>query len=80
MDIAVHADCTLGRRQPLPSKETVSYVFYSLSTVRGIRWSLGMVEKISSDYLVGPLARTGGKLRYSFKQPTKCQAAHRLSA
>jgi predicted XRE-type DNA-binding protein len=40
----------------------------------------GMVEKISSDYLVGLLARTGGEFRYSFKQPTKRQVADRLSA
>lgn len=39
----------------------------------------GMIEKISSDYLVGLLAKTGGKLRYSFKQPTKKQVAERLS-
>lgn len=38
----------------------------------------GMVEKISSDYLVGLLAKTGGELRYSFKQPTKRQVAERL--
>jgi predicted XRE-type DNA-binding protein len=30
----------------------------------------GMVEKISSDYLVGLLAMTGGEFRYSFKQLT----------
>ena len=40
----------------------------------------GMVEKISSDYLVGLLAKTGGEFRYSFKQPTRRQAAERLSA
>lgn len=39
----------------------------------------GKVEKISSDYLVGLLAKTGGDFRYSFKQPTKRQAAERLS-
>jgi predicted XRE-type DNA-binding protein len=39
----------------------------------------GMVEKISSDYLVGLLAKTGGEFRYSFKQPTRKQAADRLS-
>jgi len=39
----------------------------------------GMVEKISSDYLVGLLAKTGGELQYSFKQPTKKQATERLS-
>ena len=39
----------------------------------------GMVEKISSDYLVGLLAKTGGEFRYSFKQPTKRQVAERLS-
>jgi predicted XRE-type DNA-binding protein len=39
----------------------------------------GMVEKISSDYLVGLLAMTGGELRYSFKQPTKRQVADRIS-
>jgi predicted XRE-type DNA-binding protein len=40
----------------------------------------GKVEKISSDYLVGLLAKTGGEFRYSFKQPTRRQAAERLSA
>lgn len=40
----------------------------------------GMVEKVSSDYLVGLLAKTGGKYRYSFKQPTKRQVTDRLSA
>jgi len=40
----------------------------------------GMVGKISSDYLVGLLARTGGELRYSFKQPTRRQATDRLLA
>ena len=40
----------------------------------------GRVEEISSDYLVGLLAKTGGQLRYSFKQPTKRQVEQRLSA
>ncbi len=40
----------------------------------------GMVEKVSSDYLVGLLAKTGGEFRYSFKQPTKRQITDRLSA
>ncbi len=40
----------------------------------------GMIQKISSDYLVGLLAKTGGEFRYSFKQPTKRQVAERLSA
>ena len=40
----------------------------------------GKVEEISSDYLVGLLAKTGGELRYSFKQPTKRQAEQRLRA
>ncbi len=39
----------------------------------------GMVEKISSDYLVGLLAMTGGEFRYSFKQPSKRQVAGRFS-
>jgi len=39
----------------------------------------GMIEKISSDYLVALLAKTGGKFRYSFKQPTKRQIADRFS-
>ncbi len=38
----------------------------------------GMVEKISSDYLVGLLAKTGGVFKYSFRQPTRKQAAQRL--
>lgn len=37
----------------------------------------GKVDAISSDYLVGLLARTGGELRYSFKQPTKRQVEAR---
>lgn len=40
----------------------------------------GRVEEISSDYLVGLLAKTGGELRYSFKQPTKRQVERRLGA
>ncbi|MCP5092888.1 MAG: XRE family transcriptional regulator [Gammaproteobacteria bacterium] len=40
----------------------------------------GRVEEISSDYLVGLLAKTGGELRYSFKQPTKRQVEQRLGA
>ena len=40
----------------------------------------GKVDEISSDYLVGLLAKTGGEFRYSFKQPTKQQVAARLSA
>ena len=40
----------------------------------------GLADKVSSDYLVGLLARTGGKLRYSFKQPTKRQVENLLSA
>jgi predicted XRE-type DNA-binding protein len=40
----------------------------------------GMVEKVSSDYLVGLLAKTGGEFRYSFKQLTKRQVTDRLSA
>ena len=39
-----------------------------------------MIEKISSDDLVGLLAKTGGDCRYSFKQPAKLQVAKRLSA
>ena len=38
------------------------------------------VEEISSDYLVGLLAKTGGEFKYSFKQPTRPQAEQRLSA
>ena len=40
----------------------------------------GKVEEISSDYLVGLLAKTGGEFKYSFKQPTKRQVQQRLSA
>lgn len=40
----------------------------------------GKVEEISSDYLVGLLAKTGGELKYSFKQPTKRQVEQRWSA
>lgn len=40
----------------------------------------GRVEEISSDYLVGLLAKTGGELRYSFRQPTKRQVERRLGA
>jgi len=40
----------------------------------------GRVEEISSDYLVGLLAKTGGELRYSFRQPTKRQVEQRLGA
>ena len=40
----------------------------------------GRVEEISSDYLVGLLAKTGGELRYSFKQPTKRQVERRMRA
>lgn len=40
----------------------------------------GKVEEISSDFLVGLLAKTGGELRYSFRQPTKKQVEQRLSA
>ncbi|MFQ6006550.1 MAG: XRE family transcriptional regulator [Woeseia sp.] len=40
----------------------------------------GMVDKVSSDYLVGLLAKTGGEFRYSFKQPTRRQVMERLSA
>ena len=40
----------------------------------------GKVDEISSDYLVGLLAKTGGELRYSFKQPTKRQVEARLDA
>ncbi len=39
----------------------------------------GKVEAISSDYLVGLLAKTGGELRYSFKQPTKRQVEQLMS-
>ena len=39
----------------------------------------GRVEEISSDYLVGLLAKTGGKFRYSFKQPTRRQVEQRLA-
>lgn len=38
----------------------------------------GKVERISSDYLVGMLAKTGGELRYSFRQPSRKQAERRL--
>ena len=38
----------------------------------------GLVDKVSADYLVGLLAKTGGELRYSFKQPTKRQVENRL--
>jgi predicted XRE-type DNA-binding protein len=40
----------------------------------------GKIEEISADYLVGLLAKTGGELRYSFKQPTKRQVEARLGA
>ena len=38
----------------------------------------GIVQNISSDYLVGLLATTGGEFRYSFKQPTKRKALREL--
>ena len=38
----------------------------------------GRVEEISSDYLVGLLAKTGGEFRYTFKQPTRRQVERRL--
>lgn len=34
----------------------------------------GKIAELSIDYLVRLLTKTGGKLRYSFKQPTKKQA------
>ena len=40
----------------------------------------GKVEEISSDYLVGLLAKTGGEFKYSFKQPTKRQVERRLGS
>ena len=40
----------------------------------------GKVDEISSDYLVGLLAMTGGEFKYSFKQPTKRQIEQRLGA
>jgi predicted XRE-type DNA-binding protein len=40
----------------------------------------GKVAEISSDYLVGLLAKTGGEFKYSFKQPTKRQVEQRLGA
>lgn len=40
----------------------------------------GKVEEISSDYLVGLLAKTGGEFTYSFKQPTKRQVEAKLGA
>lgn len=40
----------------------------------------GKVQEISSDYLVGLLAKTGGQLRYSFRQPSKKQVEQRLGA
>ncbi len=38
----------------------------------------GKIDEISSDYLVGLLAMTGGELRYSFKQPSKRKVESRL--
>jgi len=38
----------------------------------------GRINEISSDYLVGLLATTGGELRYSFKQPTRRKVEARL--
>ncbi len=40
----------------------------------------GKVQEISADYLVGLLAKTGGQLSYSFKQPTRRQIEERLGA
>ena len=40
----------------------------------------GKVEEISSDFLVGLLAKTGGEFKYSFKQPTRRQVEARLEA
>lgn len=33
----------------------------------------GKIDKLSIDYLVRLLSKTGGQLKYSFKQPTKKQ-------
>ncbi|MFQ6024072.1 MAG: helix-turn-helix domain-containing protein [Acidiferrobacterales bacterium] len=33
----------------------------------------GKIDKLSIDYLVRLLSKTGGRLNYSFKQPTKKQ-------
>ncbi len=38
----------------------------------------GRIDEISSGYLVGLLAKTGGEFRYSFKQPTKRKVEARL--
>ena len=40
----------------------------------------GKVREISSDYLVGLLAKTGGEFKYAFRQPTRRQAQKLLSA
>ncbi len=40
----------------------------------------GKIEKISSDYLIGLLAKTGGDFRYSFRQPPKLTAAPLLAS
>ena len=37
------------------------------------------LEKYTEDYLVALLAKTGGKFRFSFKQPTKRRVADRFS-
>lgn len=39
----------------------------------------GKIAEISSDYLVGLLAKTGGDLKFSFKQPSKREARARLN-
>ena len=38
------------------------------------------VEELSSDYLVGLLAKSGGEFRYSFKKPSRRQVEARLEA
>lgn len=38
----------------------------------------GKVEKISSDYLIGLLAKTGGEFRFSFRQPSREEVAARI--
>ncbi len=60
--------------------QTAAAKFFETSQPKISNILNGKVQEISSDFLVGLLAKTGGEFRYSFKQPTKRQIEQRLGA
>lgn len=81
LDLAMKVDlaCELRKfieRQGLTQENAA--VFFEVPRPKISQINMGRLDGISIEYLVRMLARTGGKLTYSFRQPAKKAARKRI--